>query len=163
MPDLLDELPRRVALAPVVRYGVHSVVVRSGEVAAEAGVNVQTLRYYERRGLLAAPPRSAGGYRSYPDQTVQLIRFVKRAQDLGFTLDEVEELLDLADGGPEACQPARHLAESRIADLERRIGELQRMKDSLAELVDTCDLARGERRCPLILSLQTEASLETRW
>ncbi len=128
--------------------------MRTGEVAVQAGVNVQTLRYYERRGLLDCPPRSPGGYRSYPREAVQLIRFIKRSQALGFTLAEVRELLHLAEGGPSACAPARELAEARIADLERKIGELRRMKESLAELLDTCDLSRIDRRCPLIVDLQ---------
>ncbi len=132
------------------------VGMRSGEVAAQAGVNVQTLRYYERRGLLEVPPRSPRGYRRYPPETVRVIRFVKRSQELGFTLHEVQELLHLAKGGPAACKPARDLAGTRIEDLERKIRELQRMKDSLAELVDTCELPSRDRRCPLIASLQEE-------
>lgn len=117
---------------------------------------MQTLRYYERRGLLEVPPRSPGGYRRYPSEAVRVIRFVKRAQELGFSLDEIEELLHLAAGGPEACDPARDLAEARMADLDRRIGELRRMKASLAELVDTCALPRTGRRCPLLADLQAD-------
>jgi Hg(II)-responsive transcriptional regulator len=131
--------------------------MRSGELAAEAGVNVQTVRYYERRGLLQVPPRSPSGYRSYPRQAVEVIRFVKRSQELGFTLDEVRELLHLAEGGPAACRPARELAQRRISDLERRITELQRMKNSLGQLVDTCELPRSDRRCPLIPDLPWES------
>lgn len=74
--------------------------MRTSELAGRAGVNSETLRYYERRGLLDEPPRTSGGYRDYPDGAVELLRFIKRAQELGFTLDEVEELLDLDSGGP---------------------------------------------------------------
>ncbi|MGH3425972.1 MAG: MerR family transcriptional regulator [Terriglobales bacterium] len=129
--------------------------MRSSEVAIEAGVNVQTLRYYERRGLLDKPPRSAAGYRTYPYDAVDVVRFVKRAQELGFTLTEIRELLHLADGGPEGCDPARGLAEVRIVELDRKISGLQQMRDSLAELVATCDLPRADRRCPLLHALHT--------
>jgi MerR family mercuric resistance operon transcriptional regulator len=128
--------------------------VRIGEVAESAGVHVQTLRYYERRGLLEPPPRSAAGYRNYPPAAVRVLRFVKRAQELGFTLDEIEELLHLDAGGPDSCDAARALAEARMADLDRRIADLQRMRDSLASLVDTCTRPRTDRQCPLLESLQ---------
>src|SRR2546421_3547668 len=109
--------------------------MRTSEVAGRAGVNPQTLRYYERRGLLPRPPRSASGYRSYPDDAVRVIRFVKRAQDLGFSLDEVEELLGLARGGPSSCDTALRVARGRLADLAARIADLERMRDSLRQLV----------------------------
>ncbi|MFI0468875.1 MerR family DNA-binding protein [Saccharopolyspora sp. 5N102] len=130
--------------------------MRSGEVAELAGVNVQTLRYYERRGLIAQPPRSPSGYRAYPAEVVELVRFVKRAQELGFTLDEIAELLELAEGGPQECDPARAVAEARMAELERRIADLERMRDSLAELVATCDRPRTDRQCPLLRALHTD-------
>lgn len=130
--------------------------VRSGEVAAQAGVTVQTLRYYERRGLVPEPPRAPSGYRAYPAEVVATIRFVKRAQDLGFTLDEITELLHLADGGPDGCEPTRAVAESRMLDLERKISDLQRMHDSLAELIATCDRPRADRSCPLLQALHTD-------
>ncbi|MFE3757037.1 MerR family DNA-binding protein [Nocardia tengchongensis] len=128
--------------------------MRSGELAAQAGVNAQTLRYYERRGLLTPPPRSASGYRSYPDEAVTSVRFIKRAQDLGFSLDEIEELLDLADGGPEDCDSARALARNRVAQLAERIADLQRMQRSLTELIATCQRPREQRSCPILTSLQ---------
>ena len=128
--------------------------MRTGELAARAGVNAQTLRYYERRGLLAQPPRSAAGYRSYPDEAVEKLRFVKRAQELGFSLGEIEELLQLAEGGPEDCDAARALAEARGQQLAQRIADLERMQRSLAELVATCELPRARRTCPILTSLQ---------
>jgi len=124
--------------------------MRTSELAGKAGVNTETLRYYERRGLLTPPPRTPGGYRDYPAGTVELLRFIKRAQELGFTLDEVEELLHLHNGGPDSCDAARVLAEHRRTDLERRIRDLQRMHDSLADLVATCDLPRADRNCALL-------------
>lgn len=131
--------------------------MRTSEVADRAGVNPQTLRYYERRGLLPQPPRSTSGYRSYPDDTVRVIRFVKRAQELGFSLDEVEELLELARGGPRACDTARGLASARVADLAAKIADLERMRDSLQQLVDTCARPRHDRDCPLLEAINTAA------
>jgi Hg(II)-responsive transcriptional regulator len=127
--------------------------VRTSELAGQAGVNTETLRYYERRGLLSQPPRTVGGYRDYPPTAVELLRFIKRAQELGFTLDEVAELLHLDNGGPDSCDAARALAEHRCADLERRIQDLQRMHDSLADLVATCDLPRDDRSCALLKAI----------
>jgi Hg(II)-responsive transcriptional regulator len=129
--------------------------MRTGELAGKAGVNTETLRYYERRGLLDRPPRTSGGYRDYPGDSVELLRFIKRAQELGFALDEVEELLHLNHGGPDACDTARALAEQRKHDLETRISDLQRMRDSLADLVATCDLPRADRSCALLEALGT--------
>ena len=132
--------------------------MRSSEVATKAQVNVQTLRYYERRGLLAEPQRTSSGYRVYTPDAVQVVRFVKRAQQLGFTLDDIEDLLHLADGGPDSCQEAKAMARSRIADLQRRIDELAGMRDALARLVDTCDQPRHKRDCPILHDIQTAAT-----
>jgi DNA-binding transcriptional MerR regulator len=130
--------------------------MRTSELAGQAGVNPETLRYYERRGLLGAPPRTGGGYRDYPEAAVALLRFVKRAQQLGFTLDDIEELLHLDRGGPESCDAARALAQTRAADLETRIGDLQRMHDSLTRLITTCDRPRAARNCALLETLSTQ-------
>ena len=111
---------------------------------------METLRYYERRGLIDVPPRTAAGYRDYPDAAVDSLRFIKRAQELGFSLHEIEELLRLDAGRPDSCDAARALAVSHQADLERRIADLQRMRDSLGDLIATCDVPRSDRRCPLL-------------
>jgi Hg(II)-responsive transcriptional regulator len=128
--------------------------MRTGQVADQAGVNVQTLRYYERRGLLPAPQRRASGYRMYGPDAVRVVRFVKRAQQLGFSLDQVESLLELADGGPDSCDGARRLATDKITDLDRRIAELTSMRESLQRLVDTCQRPRQQRECPLLHSIE---------
>jgi Hg(II)-responsive transcriptional regulator len=127
--------------------------VKTGQLAAVAGVNFQTVRYYERRGLLAEPPRRESGYREYGHESVQALRFIKRAQQLGFTLKEVEQLLHLASGGPDACDAAQAVANHRIADLDERIADLQAMRDSLARLAQTCERPHGQRECPLLHSL----------
>jgi Hg(II)-responsive transcriptional regulator len=131
--------------------------MRSGQVARRAGVNVETLRYYERRGLLPAPPREGSGYRAYDPDAVRIVRFVKRAQELGFSLDEVEALLGLAAGGPDGCEAVQRLTEERITELDRRIADLQAMRGSLERLLATCQRPRTQRVCPLIRSIEAEA------
>ena len=135
--------------------------MRTSEVAGQAGVNVETLRYYERRGLLPQPPRRDSGYRIYGPDAVRIVRFVKRAQELGFTLADVESLLELAEGGPESCEGARQLAERRASELDRRIADLTAMRDSLHRLVATCALPRGRRECPLVWSIEHQTSGRT--
>lgn len=104
-PALAAGCDVELGVDPVVGYRVENVGMRTGELAARAGVNTQTLRYYEGRGLLERPPRSAAGYRSYPDEAVAVVRFVKRAQELGFSLEEIGDLLHLADGGRRTATP----------------------------------------------------------
>ncbi len=117
--------------------------------AARARVNPQTLRYYERRGLLPRPERSAAGYRAYGPQAVQIVRFIKRAQGRGFALDDIESLLQLAQGGPASCDTTRAVSEEKIADLDVRIADLQAMRAALARLVATCEQPRDHRECPI--------------
>ena len=136
--------------------------MRTSELAGMAGVNPETLRYYERRGLLQEPPRTSGGYRDYPSAAIDLLRFIKRAQELGFTLDEIEELLHLDAGGPDSCDAARAMAEARRADLEARIADLQRMRNSLGELVATCERPRADRSCPLLEAIEGKPGFESR-
>ena len=127
--------------------------MRTGQVARRAGVNPQTLRYYERRGLLPEPARLESGYRSYGPNSVETVRFIKRAQELGFTLAEVEGLLHLATGGPAACDAAHDMATEKIAALDAKIASLNAMRLSLQRLAATCELPREERECPIIESL----------
>lgn len=124
--------------------------------AARARVNPQTLRYYERRGLLPEPARSLAGYRAYGPQAVRIVRFIKRVQDLGFALEDVESLLELAEGGPQGCDAARELATSKIADLDARIADLQGMRAALARLVETCEHPRDRRECPILAEISSD-------
>jgi MerR family mercuric resistance operon transcriptional regulator len=133
--------------------------MRTHEIAERAGVNAQTLRYYERRGLLPKPPRSPAGYRDYPVSVVGVLRFVKRAQELGFTLAQVEQLLGLADGGPDSCERTRSLAEAQVVELEHKIADLRRMRASLVELVATCERPRADRSCPLLAAIDSDDPL----
>jgi MerR family mercuric resistance operon transcriptional regulator len=129
--------------------------VRTSEVASRAHVNAQTLRYYERRGLLPEPARTRSGYRDYGDDAVRVVRFVKRAQQLGFTLDDIEDLLHLAGGGPESCDEAKARASARVIDLQRRIDELTGMRDALSRLIATCEEPRAQRDCPILQEIET--------
>src|ERR1700757_3717207 len=126
------------------------------QVARRAGVNAQTLRYYERRGLLPDPPRTASGYRAYEPEAVRIVRFVKRAQELGFSLTEIEMLLHLADGGPESCDAARQLAKNKVSNLDAKIATLNAMRASLTRLIATCARPRRARDCPLLDSLEPD-------
>ncbi len=121
-----------------------------GSLARAAGVNVETIRYYQRRGLLATPRKPAGGTRRrYPPDTLARLRFIKRAQELGFTLREIVELLKLGDG---SCKETRVIAEHRLADIEARLRDLESMRVTLDELIRTCR-AGDQTRCPIIASL----------
>ncbi|MEV4095907.1 MerR family transcriptional regulator [Streptosporangium saharense] len=113
--------------------------LRSGQVAALAGVNPQTLRYYERRGLIAEPVRGPGGHRAYPQETVTLLTVIKAAQRLGFTLDEVAELLDTGRRG-HPTPDLRARAQAKITEVEARIADLTTVRAALTEVVSAgCD------------------------
>jgi Cu(I)-responsive transcriptional regulator len=128
-----------------------------GEAAEQAGVNVQTLRYYERRGLLPRTPRRASGYREYAPDAVRVVRFIKRAQELGFSLDEIEELLRLRRSARRDRARIRKVADERIAQIDRKIAELDRMRGALRGLVDACHDGTT-LECPIIEALDTEAA-----
>ncbi len=113
--------------------------LRSGEVARQAGVNIQTLRYYERRGLLREPTRSAGGHRLYPAETVALLGVIKAAQRLGFTLDEVAELLD-AGRRRHPAPDLRQRVVDKIAEIDARMADLSAIRGALSQVVEAdCD------------------------
>lgn len=113
--------------------------MRSGELAAAVGVNVETLRYYERRGLLPEPPRSTGGFRNYDEDAVALLRVVKAAQRLGFTLDEVAELID-AGRHRHPTPDLQASARAKLAEVERRIADLALIRDGLRQVIEaSCD------------------------
>lgn len=127
-----------------------------GEVAAEAGVNVQTLRYYERRGILGRAPRTRSGYRTYPPETVRVIRFIKRAQELGFTLEEIEGLLRLRTMKGVDKRNVRDLAATKVREIETKVRQLQAMAAALGQLVNTCTCELGVVPCPILEALDDE-------
>lgn len=127
--------------------------LKTGEVARRSGVNVQTLRYYERRKLLKEPGRRPSGYREYPADTVRLIRFIKHAQQLGFSLSEIEELLYLREDQSSSCADVRAAATAKIDDIDRKIKSLRAMKEALTVLVGSCRRDGSARRCPILEAL----------
>lgn len=122
-----------------------------GALAKAAGVNVETIRFYQRKGLLQEPDKPYGGIRRYAAAEVARIRFVKSAQRLGFSLDEVAQLLRLEDGTH--CREAAELASARLADVRIRLADLKRMESALSQLIAACDTQRGKVSCPLIAAL----------
>lgn len=130
----------------------------TGQVAEEAGVKNDTVRYYEERGLIDEPPRTSSGYRQFPPDTVQRINFIKRAQELGFTLAEIEDLLELADGKGSA-EDILTKTESKIAEIEQKISHLQTLRDSLTELAEACPGEGPLSQCNILDSLVGDESL----
>lgn len=122
-----------------------------GQLAAEAGVNVETVRYYQRRGLLATPRRPPGTIARYSGAALARLRFIKRAQSLGFSLDDVQALLALEDG--QSCSQARGIAEHKLTDVRQRIRALRKLEHALQDLVDRCSATRRTVSCPLIAAL----------
>ena len=125
-----------------------------GQLADAADVATDTVRYYERRGLLAKPRRTAGGYRDYDEAALRRLKALRRAQALGFTLDEAAGLLALSQDHAADAAAVRERALEKIADLDARIAELQRTRDALDALADACGGAHTTRaECPVLLAL----------
>jgi DNA-binding transcriptional MerR regulator len=162
-----DELPGALAnraLASIPRYRMHPKLVMNsaalsiGQVAAQANVNVQTLRYYERRGLLPSAERSQAGRRQYPTDTVRLIRFIKRAQDLGFTLKEIEELIALRQVRRRDRSRVRRLAEAKLRNVDAKIGSLRAIRKAVSTLVEACACHEESLQCPILEALDDEGA-----
>jgi MerR family copper efflux transcriptional regulator len=127
----------------------------TGKLATEGGVNLETVRYYERRGLLPKPPRTPAGYRTFDAEAVRRLRFIKQAQALGFSLREIRELLALRVDPRTSCGDVRRRAEAKIADIEGKLRALRAMKRALVRLTATC--AKGSApvsACPILESLE---------
>lgn len=121
-----------------------------GQVAKAAHVNIETIRYYEREGLIPAPPRTPAGYRQYTDEAVRRVRFMKRAQTLGFSLDEVGTLLAVRVRPGSACHEVVAEANKAIERIDHKIAELTRMRNALGTLADACRGRRALRECPIL-------------
>lgn len=129
-------------------------ILTIGAFARAAGVNVETIRFYQRKGLLSVPNKPYGGIRRYGEADVTRVRFVKSAQRLGFNLDEIAELLRLDDGTH--CEEASSLAEHKLNDVREKMADLACLEAMLSELVCACHARQGDVSCPLIASLQSE-------
>lgn len=124
-----------------------------GELARAGGIGVETVRFYERKGLLPEPPRTHSGYRQYPAETVDRVRFVRRAQSLGFTLREVTELLDLRVDDVAACGPVEARAREKLEQVAGKIAELRRIEAALRRLVRACEAREPTGECPILEEL----------
>ncbi len=124
-----------------------------GKVAREAGVNVETVRYYERRGLIERPSTLRGAYRAYPPETVARIRSVKRAQKLGFSLEEIAELLAMSADAEARCGDVLAQAERKMAEIDEKVKTLRAVRRSLGKLADACRMEMPVTECPILKSL----------
>ena len=125
-----------------------------GHLAKESGVNLETVRYYERRGLIPKPPRSVSGYRLFPAEAARRLRFIRRAQELGFSLGEIRELLALRMKRGSRREDIRARAEAKIADIEQKIQTLTSMKKTLRNLTERCEGCGSPSDCPILESLE---------
>lgn len=125
-----------------------------GQVAKNAQVNVETVRYYERRGLIPEPLRKESGYRQYPEETVARIQFIKHAKELGFSLNEISELLSLRVDKNTTCADVKNRAEGKIANIEEKIHALQKMKKTLTRLAKECRGRGPVSKCPILEALE---------
>lgn len=121
------------------------------KLAHELGINVETVRFYERKGLIVQPEKPTQGYRHYPDETIAKIRFIKRAQELGFTLDEVISLLSIEE---RPCTQVQALAEHKLLTIQDKMNDLKRLEKALATLLNQCADNDDKSHCPIIDSLQ---------
>jgi MerR family transcriptional regulator, mercuric resistance operon regulatory protein len=124
-----------------------------GQLANKAEVNVETIRYYERRCLIDRPEKPVTGYRQYSKEILHRLLFIKRAQTLGFKLDEIENLLSLSDGH---CSEIQSLAEQKLNHVQTKIRDLQRLEDVLADLVRQCNASADKAQCPIVDTLLKE-------
>ncbi len=129
-----------------------------GLLAKQAGVNLETVRFYERRGLLPRPPRTASGYRLFPAEAVRRLKFIRRAQDLGFSLAEIAELLSLRVSRRATSAEIRASAEAKITDIEAKMRSLESMKKTLRKLTKVCDGCAPIAQCPILESLDGEGA-----
>ncbi len=127
--------------------------LRIGELAARAGVGIEAIRFYEREGLLPRPPRTPSGYRQYPQDTVDRLRFIQRAKELGFSLKEISELIALRLDGKASAAKVRTRTEARMRDIEEKIRDLGRMRDALGKLLCACSSQDTMSGCPILEAL----------
>ena len=130
-----------------------------GQLARKAGVGIETVRYYERRGLIQEPPRMESGYREFPTEAVDQLRFIRRAQELGFSLREIKELLSLRLTPSCNCDRVLQRTEDKIADIKTRIRSLRRMERALEKLATACRQRETSSKCPILEALDAREGL----
>jgi MerR family mercuric resistance operon transcriptional regulator len=125
-----------------------------GELARQSGVGIETIRFYERRGLIEKPERPESGFRKYAPEIVSRVRFIRRAKELGFSLREISELLAFRVTPETSCTEVKTRAEKKIADIDSKIESLRAMRNALAKLVSACRMARPTGECPILEALE---------
>jgi MerR family mercuric resistance operon transcriptional regulator len=126
--------------------------MRRGELAQRSGCNIETVRFYEKQGLLPVPPRTAGGHRDYAQEHLRRLTFIRRSRELGFTLGEVRGLLGLVDGGDWTCGEVRAMTLEHLGDVRRKIADLQKLVVVLTEMAAQCD-GGAVPECPIVDAL----------
>lgn len=139
---------------------VYCFLVKIGQIAKQAGVHVETIRFYERKGLINQPPRRTGGYREYPQETIIRIRFIKRAKKLGFSLPDIAELLSLKANPQATCADVKKRTEDKISAIHERLADLQKIKKVLEELVTACKGYGPLNMCPILESFESSEEKE---
>ena len=132
------------------------MALTSGQLAKKSGVGVETLRFYEREGLLPKPARTASGYRQYPAEVVERVRFIRRAQLLGFLLKDIKELLALREASGDDCRDVRAKAVAKLADIDTKIGDLEAMRTELTRIVAKCDGSKPAAECPILTAIRDD-------
>ncbi len=130
--------------------------ITTSELAKRGGVNLETIRYYERKGLLPKPPRSIAGYRQFSSDSLRRVLFIKRAQELGFSLKEIKELLALRISPSSTQADVRKRAETKIIDIEEKVQHLRAMKKALVRLIESCCGSGPASDCPILESLSLD-------
>lgn len=125
-----------------------------GQVARRSGVGIETVRFYERQGLLNKPDRTASGYRQFDEDVIARLQFIQRAKELGFTLNEIKELLSLRVDAETSCRDVRARAEAKIVNIEDKIQALRRMKNALVRLTQECGERGSDSACPILDALE---------
>lgn len=128
-----------------------------GEVAKRSGIGIETIRFYEKEGLIPSPPRTSSGYRQYQPEVVDRLAFISRAKELGFSLSEISELLSLKLSSKTKCADVRCRAEDKIAEIENKIKTLRRMKQALTKLTEACNGNGSVSDCPILDALESKA------
>jgi MerR family mercuric resistance operon transcriptional regulator len=127
---------------------------RSGKLATTAGVNIETLRFYEKKGVMPKPDRTPAGYRIYDINDLKRLKFIKKSQILGFTLSEIKDLLYLRVDSERSCSEVRKIASEKISSIDIKIDELQKIRDALSKLVELCKGEGPESDCPILDELE---------
>jgi len=135
-------------------------MLKIGQLAKAAEVSIDTIRYYERRGLIPEPERRESGYRAYAQEYIARIRFVRRAQELGFSLKEIEELLGLRVDSQSVCADVQKRTEAKVRDIEDKIQSLQKMKQTLTKLLACCESQEPTEECPILEMLDADGNID---